>query len=155
MYKRQRFVVQWSKETIDYDGNKVEIKPGLRNHPRVEVLESTLSNEDYRARFESADFIVLPYRRSVYFNRLSGVAVEAACSGIPMIVTENTWLDWAVNEFGSGVTIRNDDASDLAKLIDHCCVNRNKLTQQARKRQSVALRYNSSEKYLQCLWGCA
>lgn len=150
---KAKFIVQWGRETIDLDGNKIEINPRLRNHPNVELIESTLSDIAYQDKFSAASFLVLPYRRHVYFNRISGVAVEAACSGIPMIVTENTWLDWAVNEFGSGVTIKNNDADDLLEKINHCYDHRTELKEQATQRQSVALEYNSSENYLRCQWG--
>ncbi len=147
-----RFIVQWSQETIDYDGNRVEIQDALRNHPRVELLESTLSDEEYTAKFSSADFLVLPYRRKVYFNRISGVAVEAACSGIPMIVTENTWLSQALEQFGSGVTVQDSNAGDLLDKINYCGEHHAALKQDATGRQAVALNYNSAENYLQCQW---
>lgn len=150
---KARFVLQWSKAAIDYDGNLIEINSRLREMPQVEFIERTLSDSEYRSYFQQADFIVLPYRRAVYFNRISGVAVEAACSGIPMIVTENTWLDWAVREFGAGVTVKDRDADDLLDKIDYCCEHWEELGRRARSKQAVALEYNSAERYLQCQWG--
>jgi glycosyltransferase involved in cell wall biosynthesis len=146
------FIIQWSTPTIDYAGKPVPIDPALRNARQVKLLENVLDENEYRDYLQMADFIVLPYRRIVYFNRLSGVAIEAACAGIPMIVTENTWLSWAVNEFGAGVTIKDGSAEDLASQISYCINNREQLKQKAAERQKTALRYNATETYLDAVW---
>lgn len=147
-----KFVIQWSTQTIDYDGKEVPISPVLRNAKQVLLLETVLDEEAYKGHLQQADFVVLPYRRKVYFNRISGVAVEAACAGIPMIVTENTWLSWAMNEYGAGVTVCDGDPKDLEEKIRFCIENRSSLASKAFEKKSVALELNSTERYLQCVW---
>lgn len=147
-----RFIIQWAKETIAPNGDKIEIDERLRNAPQVTLIETVLNAEDYKNYLLSADCIVLPYRRYVYFNRISGVAVEASCAGIPLIVTENTWLSWAVEKFGAGLTIRDGDAADLCCKLEEFEQRKDDLQQLAVKRKAVALDYNSSDKYLDCLW---
>lgn len=147
-----RFIVQWGIKTVDETGTHISIEGDLRNHPRVELIERMLSDDEYQTYFARADFIVLPYRRSVYFNRISGVAVEAACAGIPMIVTENTWLAWAMQEFGSGVTVCNNDSEDLFKKLQYCCDNKKLLQDAAKASQRVAEEYNSTQSYLRSQW---
>ncbi|HTE24064.1 glycosyltransferase [Flavitalea sp.] len=147
-----RFIIQWSTPTIDYDGRPVPIDPALRKANQVQILEQVLDENEYRDYLQMADFVVLPYRRVVYFNRLSGVAIEAACAGIPMIVTENTWLAWAMNEFGAGVTIKDGSSEDLADKINYCLNNHIRLKQLAIERQDAALKYNATESYLQAVW---
>ena len=149
---KARFIIQWSTPTIDYNGNPVPISDILRGAPQVELIEHVLDEDSYREYMQDADFIVLPYRRKVYFNRISGVAVEAACAGIPMIVTENTWLSWAMTEFGAGVTVRDGDATDLADKIKLCLAERVTLSATAQERKTVARKSNSTEHYLQILW---
>jgi glycosyltransferase involved in cell wall biosynthesis len=148
-----RFVIQWAKETIDYGGKRIEIDNRLRESKSVTLLENVLSETEYQNYFSSADFIVLPYRRRVYFNRISGVAVEAACRGIPVISTENTWLSWAMKEFGAGVNVRDNDSYDLYNQLLYCIANWEQLRNAAAERRQVALAYNSAENYLSCLWG--
>ncbi|MEI6071060.1 MAG: glycosyltransferase [Verrucomicrobiae bacterium] len=147
-----RFVIQWSKPVVTPDGTTIPIRDALRNAPQIQLIEGSLSDVEYRAEFAQADFLLLPYRRRIYFNRISGVAVEAACSGIPMIVTENTWLSWALEEFGAGVTVKNDSAADLVRKITHCFENWKALAQQAKDRKAVALEKNSTDRYLMCAW---
>lgn len=147
-----RFIIQWAQETIDYEGSRVAIAEGLRQSDRVELITEILDEKEYKSYLHQADFLVLPYRRKVYHNRISGVAVEAAIAGIPMIVTEGTWLQWAVDTFGSGVTFKDGDAEDLANKISMCVINKLKYQQEARQQSIKALKLNSGEKYLESIW---
>lgn len=147
-----KFILQWSTPTIDYNGNVVVISEKLRHAKQVELIETTLDDEEYRNYFLQADFIVLPYRRKVYFNRISGVAVEAACAGIPMVVTENTWLEWAMNEYGAGVTVKDGDVTDLADKISLCIKEKESKKIEAFNKKKIALEKNSKESYLKCVW---
>jgi glycosyltransferase involved in cell wall biosynthesis len=146
------FVLQWAVPCRGPDGNVIPISDRLRSEPRVVLLERRLSNQEYASYFSKSDFIVLPYRKSTYFNRISGVAVEAAVSGKPMIVTENTWLSWAMQEFGSGIAVPEDDVDSWCRAIEDCCAKGLSMQSEARRRMSVARAYNSSEKYLDMLW---
>jgi glycosyltransferase involved in cell wall biosynthesis len=147
-----QFIIQWATPTIDYSGKHLPISDALRNAKQVKLIEHTLDESEYRHYLQQADFIVLPYRRKVYYNRISGVLVEAACAGIPVLVTENTWLSWAMNEFGAGVTIKDEDAHDLAVKISYCINQKSTLKQAAEKAKEKALENNSTEKYLSCVW---
>ncbi len=147
-----RFILQWGFPCIGPDGQTVSISERLRTDPRVSLFERRLTDSEYTELFASTDIIVLPYRRNTYFNRLSGVAVEAACSGKPMIVTKDTWLDWAMREFGSGVSFPEDNAEALCEAIADCCDKWPQLQALAESRRETALHYNSSDKYLSLLW---
>jgi glycosyltransferase involved in cell wall biosynthesis len=149
---KARFIIQWSTPTIDYNGNLVPIDARLRNARQVQLIETVLDQPGYDTILGSADFIVLPYRKKVYFNRISGVAVEAACAGIPMIVTENTWLSWAMDEFGAGVTVKENDPEDLAARIVDCIENRQSLKELASEKKQIAHLKNSAETYLSYVW---
>jgi glycosyltransferase involved in cell wall biosynthesis len=146
------FVLQWSVPCESSDGSVISISERLREHPHITLLEHRLSNEEYATYFREADFIVLPYRKVTYYNRISGVAVEAAVSGKPIIVTENTWLAWAMHEFGTGITVPEDDVEAWCAAFEKCCVKRKQMCATARERAKVALEYNSAERYLSILW---
>jgi len=147
-----RFIIQWAVPMYDYSGAPVAISEELRKAKQVQLIEHVLDENAYHQYLQQADFVVLPYRRKIYFNRISGVAIEAACLGIPMIVTENTWLDWAMNEYGTGVTVKNEDAIDLAEKIELCLEKKEELKRKAMDRKSVALELNSTNRYLKCVW---
>jgi glycosyltransferase involved in cell wall biosynthesis len=134
------------------DGHIIPISDRLRLDPRVNILERRLSNREYSSYFSVSDFIVMPYRKSTYYNRISGVAVEAALSGKPMIVTENTWLSWAVSKFGVGLSVAESDADAWSMAIERCLSERSALQSEAQSRVTVAKQYNSSERYLEILW---
>lgn len=146
------FVLQWSIPCIGPDGHVIAVSERLRLDPRVTFIERRLSNHEYAEYFSMSDFIVLPYRKSTYFNRISGVAVEAALSGKPMVVTSNTWLSWAVQQFGAGFAVPEADVDAWSLAIEDCCKNWPALKEEGRRRMIEAKNYNSSEKYLRLLW---
>lgn len=147
-----RFVIQWAAPTIDPSGRRIGIDERLRAIPQVNVLDRVLSDAEYRSWFSKADFLILPYRRSTYINRISGVAVEAACAGKPMIVPKGTWLSWSMAEFGAGIEVENDDPIDLCRAVRDAAQNWEHYKSLAQSRKEVAMQANSSKKYLECLW---
>jgi glycosyltransferase involved in cell wall biosynthesis len=149
---KARFIIQWSTRTIDYSGRPVEISPMLRNSPQVELLEQTLDDSSYRNYLETADIMVLPYRRLEYFNKISGVAVEAALAGVPMVVTERTWLSWAMDEYGVGVKVKDGSVEDLKNKLGYAIAHWKELKAEAAARKDHALELNSSERYLHKMW---
>jgi glycosyltransferase involved in cell wall biosynthesis len=134
------------------NGSVTQVSERLRGDPRVTLLEHRLSNEEYAKHFSETDFIVLPYRKSTYFNRISGVAVEAAVSGKPILVTQNTWLEWALKEFASGIAVREGSPEGLCVALEKCIDDREKMIASANARAQTARSYNSSENYLTRLW---
>jgi glycosyltransferase involved in cell wall biosynthesis len=149
---KARFIIQWGTRTTDYSGNPVDISPQLREAAQVELLEHTLDDVSYRRYLQTADVMVLPYRRLEYFNKISGVAVEAALAGIPMIVTENTWLSWAMDEYGAGLQVKDGDVQDLKNKLMYAITHWRELKKQAAARKGTAIELNSSERYLRQMW---
>ncbi|QXD26122.1 glycosyltransferase [Opitutia bacterium ISCC 51] len=147
-----KFVFQWAQPTISYEGERIYPDERLINSDKVTVLREILSEQDYNSYFKNSDFIVLPYRLKTYFNRTSGVMVEAACSGIPVIVTENTWLSWAMKEYGVGLTAKEADVDDLYNKLLYAINHQKQLKKEAEARRPLALECHSTEKYLHCLW---
>lgn len=147
-----KFIIHWATPTIDTSGASIAVDPRLRGFRQVVLIEQVLCDEEYRDWFSQCDFVVLPYRRSTYHSRISGVAVEAACAAKPMIVTRNTWLSWALHEFGAGIEVNDCDPADLCRGLVDAVREQGSLRERARIRQADALRCNSSERYLQCLW---
>jgi glycosyltransferase involved in cell wall biosynthesis len=147
-----KFVFQWGAPCITPQGRIISIDGRMRAARQVTLIEDRLTDEEYSNLFTQADIFVLPYRKSTYINRISGVAVEAACSGKFMIVTENTWLSWAIKEFAAGIENAEDDSDNLAYLIEKCCADWSSMADQAKRRMKDALDYNSSSKYLKLIW---
>ena len=69
-----------------------------------------------------------------------------------MIVTENTWLAWAMKEYGAGLTAKEKDPEDLYQKLLYAVENWKSLSQTAMERRPLALQNHSSERYLHCLW---
>lgn len=148
-----RFLIQWNRDVPLKSGGSYKRDPLLQASEKVTFIETPLPSGDYDAMFERIDCMVLPYRRSMYHSQISGVAVEAACAGIPIIYTQDTWLADFTQELGSGLGIRDGNVDDLADAMVKIASKRDFYTKQARERAAVAQHANSGEAFLRTLWG--
>ena len=148
-----KFIIQWNLEILQEDGSVLARSPELEQSDQVLFLTSNLSSEEYDTYLSQSDCIILPYRRQAYYTRLSGIAIEAAMSGIPLIYTEDTWLEDAVAQYGAGLGVANEDYLSLAEAINLMARNIEQYLAHAKEKAPLARAYHSSERFLRCLWG--
>lgn len=85
--------------------------------PNVTLLRDALDTDAYRALLKSADVVLAPYWRSIYEGRTSGVFLEAAAAGKPVITTRDTWMSDEMARHGAGLLIGDRSAEELARAI--------------------------------------
>jgi len=64
----------------------------LAEDPDVEPLRGALSAEQWEEALVSCDLLVLPYDRTAYRQRSSGIFAEGAAAGIPAVVPDGIWM---------------------------------------------------------------
>ncbi len=64
----------------------------LAEDPDVEPLRGALSPEQWEDALASCDLLVLPYDRTAYRQRSSGIFAEGAAAGIPAVVPDGIWM---------------------------------------------------------------
>lgn len=64
----------------------------LVDDEKVILAEQPLGPQEYDRLLAQSDIGLLPYLRSNYYARSSGVLIEYLSAGIPVIVPSNTWL---------------------------------------------------------------
>ena len=64
----------------------------LAEDPDVEPLRGALSAEQWEEALASCDLLVLPYDRTAYRQRSSGIFAEGAAAGIPAVVPDGIWM---------------------------------------------------------------
>jgi glycosyltransferase involved in cell wall biosynthesis len=64
----------------------------LAEDPDVEPLRGALSAEQWEEALASCDLLVLPYDRTAYRQRLSGIFAEGVAAGIPAVVPDGIWM---------------------------------------------------------------
>jgi glycosyltransferase involved in cell wall biosynthesis len=112
-----RFVLQWSADVFGPDGTAYPLPPEWKDHPKVEIIRESLDSAGYQKRLDEADVLLLPYRRSQYHARLSGIAIESFQSGVPCICVSDTWVEDCMKEIGGGIAIANEAQRDLSEAI--------------------------------------
>ena len=112
-----RFVIHWTIQVYSPEGEETILPAEWDGHPKIELIRESLSSEDYQRRMDETDVILVPYRRSQYRARLSGIVIEAFQSGIPCICVSDTWLEDCMNEIGKGVSITEESEEELHQAI--------------------------------------
>ena len=152
---RAKFVLQWTGDFVDTAGKKISPDPWLLQHPDVKIIRGSLSSEEYEREMLASDCLVLPYRWSSYFCRISGLAVEAATAGIPVIYTAGTWLERAMKKYGAGISFPDGDVPRLLDRLQEMAGRIDHFRAAAESRVITARNINSSENFLKHLWGLA
>ncbi|MEO6041368.1 MAG: glycosyltransferase family 4 protein [Croceibacterium sp.] len=148
-----RFAVQWPSPISDEAGQPYPPDAALAESGLVDFLTEPLSSEAYDALLASTDCMVLPYRRSSYFARISGVAVEAVTGGIPVIATADTWTSELVETSGAGIAVPDGDAQALAEAMTAMALEYPRYRTLAEARRNQALAAHSGEGFINLLWG--
>ena len=89
-----RFVFQSNYNVPGGEPEAVVARGQLESFPEsmVSLYKQALSTTDYKALLLSSGITILPYDRTSYGARNSGVLVESLAAGIPVIVPAGTWL---------------------------------------------------------------
>jgi len=148
-----RFVLQWTDDFVNSAGKIVTPNQWLLQHPDVKILRGSLTSEEYDRQLLASDCLVLPYRWNSYFCRISGLAIEAATAGLPVIYTEDTWLERAMQRFGTGLAFPDGDVPKLLAALETMAKHIDQFQAAAQSRVPVAKDVNSPANFLKCLWG--
>jgi len=146
-----RFLIQWRNDFLDADGRKVSKDPALIRNAAVEFIDRAFGTGEYSNYLSITDGVILPYRKSSYYDRDSRVAIEAAVLGIPTIYTRGTWLEQAANYFGTGVGFDDENAEDLERAIREFVLNIRSHRAQAMQSMPRAREYFSSDRFREWL----
>lgn len=107
-----------------------------RQIPGVILVQEALDPASYRNLLESADIVLLPYWRSVYRERTSGVFVEALTAGKPVIATERTWMSDELASHGAGILCKDQDPASLVEAIQRSVRELPELSRKATQSQA-------------------
>ncbi len=144
------FKVQWLDPFRMPDGSMCS-PDILKGNGRVEVISRSLDESEYLRLLNTTDCMLLPYRNSSYYARLSRVAIEAAFMGIPMIYTKGGWLEEIATEHGAGVGIADESVNELVAAIVIMRNNMAEFRTKAVSKVPAARAYYSADRFMDLL----
>lgn len=102
---------------LDPEGSFLfQVNPGekipLQN---VESVLGELEGVKYTDLLSRMDAVVLPYSKEYYRNHMSAVFLESICSGRPVIVPADTWMEYEAKKLGIGYESFN--SGEVASLL--------------------------------------
>jgi glycosyltransferase involved in cell wall biosynthesis len=90
----------------------------VAEEPGVRIACGPLDQATYRTLLASCDILLLPYDRLCYRQRTSGIFVEAAFTGRPVVVPADTWMGRQVDaETVAGIAYDGDNATTIARAV--------------------------------------
>jgi glycosyltransferase involved in cell wall biosynthesis len=104
-----------------------------RNYDRLQLL-GLLDGFEYERILAQTDLLLLPYRRSSYGLRNSGIVMEGVAGGKILLITEGTLMaDFAGRE-GVHIAIQDGDALSIATALREALRCLQPMTVEARRR---------------------
>ncbi len=100
--------------------------------PHCELLTETLDSQTYYRQLQQTDVVLLPYWRSIYTARTSGVFMEALAAGKPVIATRDSWMSDQLAMHGAGVLCDDHNPAVLAGAIRQAATDLVRLSERAR-----------------------
>ena len=128
--------------------------PTLVASDRYLLVNELLTRQAYAELLCSSDLIILPYRRSSYYNRVSRVAIEAAIYGIPLVYMSGTWCEELVTLTGAGVPILEETPDAVTHALLTAIQSLQILNQRAQTAKSLVQSHFSADRFCQLLLDC-
>jgi glycosyltransferase involved in cell wall biosynthesis len=114
----------------------------------VHIHPEALSESEYESFIEDADIILLPYLRGPYQAQTSGIYCEAAALGIPVVVSEGTWVADQIAKSGGGVLFEGGDAVSLANACLEAIRNHPRLLRMAEQAAPTWRAFHNAPNYV-------
>lgn len=81
------------------------------------LLTDNFTDAQYATMVGSADVVLLPYRRSTFRTRTSGVLLDAIAAGKPVVAVRDTWAGDVIERFGIGTTYDDGDVDSFQAAV--------------------------------------
>lgn len=116
IFDKLLFVVQISNNNNVSRVNEVVQFVKSRNFNNVILLSDNLSELEYYEKLIQTDLMILAYDPKFYHSNTSGIFSECRSNGIPVIVSDETWMFDQLKECG-GVSTKFGDEFRLRESI--------------------------------------
>ncbi|MEK6801194.1 MAG: glycosyltransferase family 4 protein [Nitrospirota bacterium] len=92
----------------------------LRLDYRLHEIKRYLTNAESAAVFSAADFVWVGYRRHYL---MSGILVQAASAGLPVIACEEGLIGWLTRRYRAGIVVSTSSPPSIARAVKELCDN--------------------------------
>jgi hypothetical protein len=86
------------------------------SYPYLRLYPETLRPDEYARLFAGAICIQL-YDAELFFDRISGVTLDALTAGSPIVTTAGTWIARMVQRFDAGKIIENKEPENVLTAV--------------------------------------
>lgn len=144
-----RFLIQiapiWEGEALSL--LVAELVDLAKSTTDLRLLGESLDDDAYDRQLRSCDLVLLPYHTSKYARQSSGVVVEAAQLGIPIVVTGGTVPAELARSIGVSIEISEQDPSGTLAALFQCASQIEELRRRSRV-AAHAYRESTAQQFL-------
>lgn len=147
-----RLVIQSNFNIAAGEPGISEARAILSAQKGIELLYEPLSEEEYAHQLSVSTLLLLPYQRSNYVARSSGILAEAIVAGIPAIVPSGTWLSQQLRRFGGGLCF-DGSSEGLIHSVSNALRQIDALQQQAKDRHASFAEFHNPTRLAKFICG--
>lgn len=149
---RINFAVQLANEQLSEEDFTSLCR--IAEEPGIRVAYGGLEQATYRSLLASCDILLFPYERIPYRQRPSGIFVEAAFTGRPVVVPAGTWMGRQLAAGTvAGTAYDGDDSIAIAEALIRAVDTLPNLAALAKRRAPVWQRTMTLDAFLDWLEG--
>ena len=111
------FVIQSNYNIPDGEPAPVVARTQLQHFPsdKVKLILESPPVEEYQKILQNSDVILMPYDKTNYYARSSGIAIESLSHGIPILVPSGTW---SARQFVSEIYKYHQSLRDKLQVLE-------------------------------------
>ena len=113
-------------------------------YPYLQLFPETLKPDEYTSLFVGAICIQL-YNADLFFDRISGVTLDALSAGSPIVTTAGTWIARMVQRFDAGIIIDSTEPEKTLAAIQEIIAVYSRFSKNAHTAGQILQQENSAE----------
>ncbi|MDA0348699.1 MAG: glycosyltransferase [Verrucomicrobia bacterium] len=141
------FTLQWLSPFNLPNGSSVSPDTELVDNGYLKIIDRTMDADEYDQLLNNTDVVVMPYRRSSYYARVSRVAIEASQKGIPLIYTTKSWSEEHAHRYGAGIGFEDENVDSLVGALKKIGEQYQSYLSQAKERMHAAQEFYSCSNF--------
>lgn len=147
-----KFMLQWNQDFKLPNGSTCSKNTKLAVDSRFSYTQEPLSGDGFTNFLKETDIMVMPYRWSSYYSRLSRVTIESMIAGIPTVYTKGTWLENAIQQSGCGIGFENENVESLVIAMKQAFDQFEELNRKAHAKSRLAEKNYSGSAFAKILF---
>lgn len=119
--KNYKNVVIKMRKSVEFKWISEQCPEAVENGQLIEV--DALNHDEYINNLLESDVVMIPYPKSAFYARTSGILFDCILCKTPVITMADTWLSRTASSHGVGLYVTNLNSKSLISAVSKICNN--------------------------------